>query len=142
MVHGFGFSFLLGERLQFAGSHLVTSLLAFNLGVEAGQLLVLAIAVPALGVLFKSWLPEPTGGIILSALVAHTAWHWMTERGEQLSRFPWPTIDAVALSALLWWAMAGVALAAILWLVSGLVQRIHGSDEDRPSDPAAPPRAS
>ncbi|MET0427504.1 MAG: HupE/UreJ family protein, partial [Microvirga sp.] len=40
LVHGFGFSFALREELQFAGDHLVTSLLAFNLGVEIGQLLV------------------------------------------------------------------------------------------------------
>ena len=42
LVHGFGFSFALRESLQFAGSHLLTSLLAFNVGVELGQLLVLA----------------------------------------------------------------------------------------------------
>ena len=48
LVHGFGFSFALRETLQFAGSHLLTSLLAFNIGVELGQLLVLALLVPAL----------------------------------------------------------------------------------------------
>ena len=42
LVHGFGFSFALKETLQFAGSHLLTSLLGFNIGVELGQLLVLA----------------------------------------------------------------------------------------------------
>ena len=47
LVHGFGFSFALQETLQFAGSHLVTSLLAFNVGVELGQLLVLVAARPA-----------------------------------------------------------------------------------------------
>ena len=36
LVHGFGFSFALRESLQFAGSHLLTSLLAFNVGVELG----------------------------------------------------------------------------------------------------------
>src|SRR5215470_8493884 len=41
LVHGFGFSFALRETLQFAGSHLLTSLLSFNIGVELGQLLVL-----------------------------------------------------------------------------------------------------
>src|SRR6266702_931148 len=40
LVHGFAFSFALRETLQFAGSHLLTSLLSFNLGVELGQLLV------------------------------------------------------------------------------------------------------
>src|SRR4030095_13657158 len=53
LVHGFGFSFLLSQRLQFAGSHLLTSLLAFNVGVELGQLLVLLIAIPALAFLFR-----------------------------------------------------------------------------------------
>ena len=42
LVHGFGFAFALRESLQFAGSHLATALLAFNVGVELGQLAVLA----------------------------------------------------------------------------------------------------
>ena len=42
LVHGFGFSFALSERLQFAGSHLLTSLVAFNAGVEIAQLAVMA----------------------------------------------------------------------------------------------------
>ena len=46
LIHGFGFSFLLRERLQFAGDHLVTSLLAFNVGVEIGQLVVLLVDDP------------------------------------------------------------------------------------------------
>jgi len=33
LVHGFGFSFALRQTLQFAGTHLLTSLLSFNLGV-------------------------------------------------------------------------------------------------------------
>ena len=37
LVHGFGFSFALKQTLQFAGSHLLTSLLSFNLGVELGK---------------------------------------------------------------------------------------------------------
>ena len=54
LVHGFGFSFALRESLQFAGSHLLTSLLAFNLGVELGQVLVLVIMLPVLGWLFRA----------------------------------------------------------------------------------------
>ena len=37
LIHGFGFSFALRETLQFAGSHLLTSLLSFNIGVELGS---------------------------------------------------------------------------------------------------------
>ena len=53
LVHGFGFSFALRQTLQFAGSHLLTSLLSFNIGVELGQLLVLVLLIPALGLLFR-----------------------------------------------------------------------------------------
>ena len=88
LVHGFGFSFALRETLQFAGSHLLTSLLAFNVGVELGQLLVLVLLIPALALLFRYVVPERLGTIILSALVAHTAWHWMTERFGALRAVP------------------------------------------------------
>ena len=65
----------------------MTSLLAFNVGVELGQLLVLALLVPALQLLFRYVVAERMGTIILSALVAHTAWHWTAERWEQLRQF-------------------------------------------------------
>src|SRR6266853_1024634 len=87
LVHGFAFSFALRETLQFAGSHLLTSLLSFNLGVELGQLLVLALLVPALNVLFRFVVAERMGTVILSAIVAHTAWHWLIERGERLRQY-------------------------------------------------------
>lgn len=87
LVHGFGFSFALHETLQFAGSHLVTSLLAFNVGVELGQVLVLLVLVPTLALLFRYAVAERIGTILLSALVAHTGWHWMWERWEILRTF-------------------------------------------------------
>jgi hypothetical protein len=97
LVHGFGFSFLLRDSLQFAGSHLATSLLAFNIGVELGQLLVLIVAVPALALLFRKVVAERIGTILLSALIAHSAWHWMTERGSELAAYDvaWPAFDAM-----------------------------------------------
>jgi hypothetical protein len=73
LIHGFAFSFVLRETLQFAGSHLLTALLGFNIGIELGQLLVIVVLVPMLGVLFRL-VPERIGTIILSAFVAHTAW--------------------------------------------------------------------
>src|SRR5689334_4549099 len=118
LVHGFGFSFALRETLQFAGSHLLTSLLAFNAGVEAGQLLVLAVLVPALQLLFRYVVAERVGTIILSAFVAHTAWHWTTERWEKLRQYDWPSPD---LLTLLWTArmlLAVVAVAGITWLIA------------------------
>ena len=118
LVHGFGFSFALRETLQFAGSHLVTSLLAFNVGVEIGQLLVLAALVPALQLLFRFVVAERIGTIILSALVAHTAWHWTAERWEQLRQFEWPAVSLFTLAGGVRWLMAAVAAAAIAWLIA------------------------
>jgi len=117
LVHGFGFSFALKETLQFAGSHLLTSLLGFNIGVELGQLLVLAFLVPALEFLFRRVVAERMGTIILSALVAHTGWHWMIDRAATLRqfRFVWPTIDAAMLATALRVLMVAVLLAGLLW---------------------------
>ena len=124
LVHGFGFSFALRETLQFAGSYLLTSLLAFNIGVEIGQIAVLALMVPTIALLFRSVLPERTGTILLSALAAHTAWHWMTERYEQLARFEftWPVITPAFLATAMRWAMLAVVIAAAFWLLGVLRQ--------------------
>jgi HupE / UreJ protein len=118
LVHGFGFSFALRESMQFAGSHLVTALLAFNVGVELGQLLVVGLAVPALVLLFRYVVKPRPGSILLSALVAHTAWHWMTERGATLRgyRFQWPAFDLALL--------AGVLRGVMLLLIIGLAARL------------------
>ncbi len=123
LVHGFGFSFALQHTLQFAAVNLVSALLAFNVGVEAGQLLALAAALPLL------WLARRYAGvgrerlvtIALSVLVAHTAWHWLTERLEALDRyrgsFTWPVPDAMfALLVMRLALLAAVAVAAALAL--------------------------
>jgi hypothetical protein len=123
LVHGFGFSFGLQHTMQFAGSHLLMSLLSFNLGVELGQLLVLVVMVPALAVLFRFVVAERMGTIILSAIVAHTAWHWMTDRFDVLRQFPWPTITAADAASAIRWVMALIMVGGAAWLLSRLVGR-------------------
>jgi hypothetical protein len=122
LVHGFGFSFALRDSLQLAGSHVLTSLLSFNIGVELGQLLVLVVAIPALNALFRYGVPERIGTIVLSAFVAHTGWHWLTERGSRLGQytFEWPVFDLAFLDLVLRWAMVAVGLAAVAWLIFGV----------------------
>ena len=86
LIHGFGFSFALHESMQFAGTHHVLSLLSFNLGVEAGQLLVLLLGVPvAMWLATKAYARILT--IVLLALIAHLAWHWMEERWAIAAKF-------------------------------------------------------
>jgi len=115
LVHGFGFAYGLTELLQFAGSHLVTSLFAFNVGVEIGQLAALCLFVPLLNFLYQH-LPERFLTIILSLLVGHIAWHWMTERFENLAKFPFPAIDGAAVASLIRWVMGLLVLAFVVWL--------------------------
>ncbi|MBA0088384.1 MAG: HupE/UreJ family protein, partial [Acidobacteria bacterium Pan2503] len=118
LVHGFGFSFALRQSLQFAGTHLLTSLVSFNVGVELGQLLVLILLIPVLQLLFRYAVAERMGTIILSAIVAHTAWHWMADRASVLGQFrwAWPVLDAALLVTVLRWLMFVVILGGILWL--------------------------
>jgi hypothetical protein len=113
LVHGFGFSYGLKENLQFAGHHLVVALLSFNVGIEIGQITVLAVMLPVLALLRRSVLSGRLGVIILSALVAHTGWHWMVERAGVLWKTEWPRLDGPALVTLARW-VAGVLIAAVL----------------------------
>jgi HupE/UreJ protein len=119
LVHGFGFSFALRQSLQFAGSHLLTSLLSFNVGVELGQLLVLVLLIPVLQLFFRYAIAERMGTIILSAIVAHTAWHWMLDRGARLRQFSfeWPALNAALLALVLRWLVLFTILGGLLWLV-------------------------
>ena len=117
LVHGFGFSFALRETLQFAGSHLLTSLLSFNIGVELGQLLVIALCVPALELLFRYGVNERMGTILISALVAHTSLHWMLERYETLSQYPltWAALASALLVGIIPWLILFMLAAATVW---------------------------
>ena len=117
LVHGFGFSFALRETLQFAGTHLLTSLLAFNIGVELGQLLVLLLLVPALNFLFRYVVAERMGTILVSALVAHTAWHWMAERWAVLSQYPitWAAFSRAMFTGAMGWLLLAMLLAGMVW---------------------------
>jgi hypothetical protein len=126
LVHGVGFSFALRQTLQFAGTHLLTSLLSFNVGVELGQILVLALVLPALHLLFRHLVAERMGTIILSAIAAHTAWHWMVDRGAALGQFARPAPDAAEAAGAIRWLMAAVALGAAGWLVRGWRRRASG----------------
>ena len=125
LVHGFGFSFALRESLQFAGSHLLTSLLSFNVGVELGQLLVLILLIPVLQLFFRFAVAERMGTIILSALVAHTGWHWMVDRGRVLSqfRFERPALTTVLLVNALRWLMLFLILGGFFWVLQWAIQR-------------------
>ena len=133
LVHGFGFSFALSESLQFAGSHLLTSLFSFNVGVELGQIFVVMITVPVVEFLFRRVVAERIGTILISALITHTGWHWMTDRGSQLLQyeFQWPAFDLALLVNLMRWLMLVVIIGGSAWLLSHPFGRKSHTEQER-----------
>jgi hypothetical protein len=91
LVHGFGFASVLRD-IGLPPRGLVLSLLSFNVGVELGQLAVVALVAPALWLFAHwSWKPSQVGGVAaLSALAV-----------ALLSRFELPlaSLCAVAVGA-------------------------------------------
>ena len=119
LVHGFGFSFLLQSQMQLAGGHLLLSLVAFNVGIELGQLVFIGVAIPLLYLLTeKLRFDARLTSVVISAFVAHTAWHWMTERWDKLATQPWPQVDVVQLAL---WCLLAAALAVLAWAALGRV---------------------
>jgi len=129
LVFGFGFAFTLRPALQFAGSHVLTSVLSFNIGVELGQFLVLLLLVPALDVLFRFTAAQPPAQrmetIILSALAADIGWHRVTERADQLTQFSfqWPVFDAALLASGMRWLTIFLVLGGFACLVYAVLRR-------------------
>jgi hypothetical protein len=142
LIHGFGFSFALSESLQFAGAHLLTSLLSFNIGVEFGQLFVLAITVPVLDYMFRRWLPEVMGTIALSAFLAHTGWHWMTERMNALLQYNFtvPALNLAFAAVLMRWLMLALIIVGTAWILKGVFGAFaqRGTSDDAPRDATQP----
>lgn len=78
LIHGFGFASVLRD-LGLPQSALVSSLFGFNVGVEIGQLAIVAVFLPLAWWLRKSWLYRQlfTWGSLAIALVALM---WLVER--------------------------------------------------------------
>jgi hypothetical protein len=63
------------------------------------------------------------GIIVLSALVAHTAWHWMIDRGEVLWQTPWPEPTLGGLMLLARWIAAVACAVGAATLLSKWLDR-------------------
>ena len=80
LLHGLGFAGVLTE-IGLPREDFVTGLVAFNVGVEGGQLAVIAIAFAAVGFWFRNKPWYRTRVVIpASALIALTGLYWMVER--------------------------------------------------------------
>lgn len=126
LVHGFGFSSALRETLQFAGAHLLTSLLAFNVGVELAQVALLVVAVPLLDRLLTR-IPERAAIIVASAFVAHEAWHWTQGRFAVLESYPitMPVFEVSTAVFIIRLLMALLVLVGAIWGLQSLMARLQ-----------------
>ncbi|HEX9183080.1 MAG TPA: HupE/UreJ family protein [Burkholderiales bacterium] len=79
LVHGFGFASVLAD-LGLPRDALLLSLVGFNLGVEAGQLAVVCLLLPAAFGLRRHWVYRRVAFVGGSALIALLAAVWMVER--------------------------------------------------------------
>ena len=87
LVHGFGFASVLAE-LGLPQDALLVALLGFNLGVEAGQLAIVAVFLPAAFWIRRTWLYRQllfSGG---SAVISLVALGWLLERSLDLKLLP------------------------------------------------------
>jgi hypothetical protein len=86
LIHGLGFANVLSD-MNLPQSGLLTALVAFNLGVEAGQLLVVAIALPLLYLFVQKQSARaaiPIANVIITGLGAA----WFLDRATGTSLMP------------------------------------------------------
>jgi len=81
LLHGFGFSFLLGELLGPDSPNLMLSLISFNLGIELGQLFIVSIMSVSLLVLahHRPSSRQIAGNTVLLGSMLVALW-WVIER--------------------------------------------------------------
>ncbi|TDR43872.1 HupE/UreJ protein [Tahibacter aquaticus] len=87
LIHGFGFASVLAD-LELPRSALALSLVGFNVGVELGQLAVVAVLIPLAYLLRRSLLYQPVvlrGGSVAIGLLAAG---WLAERSLDLKLMP------------------------------------------------------
>ena len=87
LVHGFGFASVLAD-LGLPQGALVLALVGFNLGVEGGQLAIVAVFLPVAFALRRSWFYRRAvllGGSLLIALIAAA---WFAERALDMQLMP------------------------------------------------------
>ena len=78
LIHGFGFSYILADLGLPEGS-LWTALIGFNLGVEIGQLMIIALFVPLLAWSWQRFNPTAVSALASASILLAGCW-WLAER--------------------------------------------------------------
>ena len=109
LVHGLAFASTL-TGFGFDTWTLVSSVLGFNLGIEAVQLLVIVAAMPWLVMLARSWVYRPVR-VVGAALTGVAAVAWLAERALGWKNPVVPAVEGVASHFL--WVLAGLVVVAV-----------------------------
>lgn len=87
LIHGFGFANVLAD-LDLPATNLVTALVAFNIGVELGQLAIVAVLLPGLLLLAKRPLYARTALPAAAVLIAAVGTAWLVGRTLDVEILP------------------------------------------------------
>lgn len=87
LIHGFGFASAL-EELNLSAGALLRGLFEFNLGVELGQLTLVALFLPLAYWTRRSWAYQRVGILGGSVVIALVAGGWLVERSLDLRFMP------------------------------------------------------
>ena len=120
---GFEFAKLLVGRLQFAGEHSQIALWFFAIGIDLGALLAAALTFVGLALILRGARAGRIGIIVLSAIVAHTAWHWMIDRLGVLWQMPWPPMTMAGFYHLTQWIFAALLAVGAYVLAAQRIER-------------------
>ncbi len=140
LVHGLAFATVLQE-LGLHGAPLAASLIAFNLGIEAMQLLVVLLVAPWLLLLSRTtWYSKFR--IVGASLAAIAALGWLIERGTARENAVARAVNAVAAHPAV--LVAFVAILAIVASIASRGARVNpapGSAHGRLVGARPPPRS-
>ncbi len=85
LLHGLGFSFVLQNILQVTSPNIWQSLLAFNLGVEIGQILIVILTVLVFYLISRlGSRVTKINRIIVAGICTSIALYWVVERGSNM----------------------------------------------------------
>ena len=117
VVFGQAASLALRDELPFAGTHRLLSTSAFSVGTELGYIVVVITLAVGTVVLIRGSAASRMRILLVSAIIADTAWHRAVERSTTLWQAGWSQSGPSLLILARWIAAVGLLLCAARYLV-------------------------
>src|SRR5258708_25712214 len=136
LVDGASFGSAYRDAWMLAGSHTLVSLLSFTAPVVLGSLWLLLIVQPAVGLVYRSGLPQRIAILLLSAVPVHAGLHGVLDRGSQLLQLDLSGSDSALFILTRHWQAFLLAFGlAILLTIAGVTPRAGASSRQSGLDP-------